>query len=268
MLGADGARIESNRTTGNGEAGIDLDFGNNGNLVRGNTATGNGTTGIEVGPNSTGNRLEGNTATGNTEFDLEDSNAAFPACPNTWRGNRFATDNEATAPGRAASARVGVNRHIGATNSGRRPDNMPGGRHPGPFCPGMPGPVRLHDLRGRGHGLRPASGHVRRHPFVWNLRGPSGAEPAELLVRGQHGAERLRGCRLPGWDRAGRSVRGALRVAWRDRRHSLLRRRSVRRLSAPWRHVSCRPALCWAAGGLVTTERQRGLQVRELSEGG
>jgi hypothetical protein len=37
----------------------------------------------------------GNQATGNGEADLVDQR--FPACVSTWRGNRFATDNETGA---------------------------------------------------------------------------------------------------------------------------------------------------------------------------
>lgn len=101
-----GARIEGNTIAGNGSAGIDMeDSGTSGNLVRGNRVTGNDDNGIEVSGGD-GNRFEGNTATGNgadgSGFDLVDLNLdeGFffpdppPGCVNTWRGNRFATDNE------------------------------------------------------------------------------------------------------------------------------------------------------------------------------
>jgi parallel beta-helix repeat protein len=106
--GITGARIEGNTASGNGGEGIGLTNNVDGNLVRGNTANGNGEEGIHLSPSSggaTGNRLEGNTATGNGtngggDPDLFDGN--LPACVNTWRGNKFVTDNEqgaAAGPG-------------------------------------------------------------------------------------------------------------------------------------------------------------------------
>jgi parallel beta-helix repeat protein len=96
---AKGARVAGNTVTGNVDDGIDLQGGEvDDSLVRGNTITGNGDNGIVVDAGSTGNRLAGNRATGNGGPDLEDVNLpANPpsACPNAWRGNRFATDNEA-----------------------------------------------------------------------------------------------------------------------------------------------------------------------------
>ena len=104
--GGSGARIEGNTVTGNRSDGIDVeDSDTKGNLFRGNRLTGNGGSGIEV--SAVNNRFEGNTATGNDtdgsgEADLVDLNLEegfffpdpAPGCVNTWRGNRFVTDNE------------------------------------------------------------------------------------------------------------------------------------------------------------------------------
>jgi hypothetical protein len=46
---------------------------------------------------ATGNLLEGNRATGNANTDLVDFNLPQD-CVNTWRGNRFVTDNEGDGP--------------------------------------------------------------------------------------------------------------------------------------------------------------------------
>jgi len=94
LSGSTGARVEGNTWTGNGYDGIDLD-GAYGTRVGDNTITGNSRVGINVDSNSTGNRLEGNRASGNI-FDLADEN--HPACVNTWRGNKFVTDNEGDGP--------------------------------------------------------------------------------------------------------------------------------------------------------------------------
>jgi parallel beta-helix repeat protein len=91
-------RIESNTANGN-EDGIDLqDAGTgaeNGRIV-GNTTNNNTDNGIDVFAGWTGNRIEGNRATGNSNPDLNDDN--LPDCVNTWRGNRFVTDNEGDGP--------------------------------------------------------------------------------------------------------------------------------------------------------------------------
>jgi parallel beta-helix repeat protein len=106
LLDGTGTRVESNTATGNGDDGIRLQTDADGNLVRGNTLTGNGGNGIELDSGATDNLLEGNRATGNGtgtdvgEFDLADENLDDdpPACVNTWRGNRFVTDNEGDGP--------------------------------------------------------------------------------------------------------------------------------------------------------------------------
>lgn len=97
-----GMRVAGNTARGNGLAGLSLGTGSvDDNLVQGNTTQDNGGGGIEVVEGAVGNRLEGNRATGNTPFDLIDENLDLvpPACANTWRRNRFATDNEGDGPG-------------------------------------------------------------------------------------------------------------------------------------------------------------------------
>lgn len=64
--------------------------------VPGHTVTGNDSSGIEVGPSSTGDRPEGDRASDAGDVDLTDENP--PACVNTWRANRFATDGEGDGP--------------------------------------------------------------------------------------------------------------------------------------------------------------------------
>lgn len=97
-----GARVVGNTATGNGDDGIDLTFSSADNFISGNVVTGNLGSGIDVVDGSRGNRLVGNLATGNDadpngDRDLFDGNVRSiepTVCPNTWRGNRFATDNE------------------------------------------------------------------------------------------------------------------------------------------------------------------------------
>jgi parallel beta-helix repeat protein len=95
----EGNTANGNATDGFGGAGIDLDSGDVDNgRVRGNTTSNNNRNGIEVNFRATGNLLEGNRATGNANTDLVDFNLP-QACVNTWRGNRFVTDNEGDGPG-------------------------------------------------------------------------------------------------------------------------------------------------------------------------
>jgi parallel beta-helix repeat protein len=94
------ARIAANTVTGNGDDGIDLQgAAADSNRVQGNKTIGNDDNGIVVDAGSTGNHFEGNQATGNPGLDLEDVNLPANPCPNTWRGNRFVTDNEGNGPG-------------------------------------------------------------------------------------------------------------------------------------------------------------------------
>lgn len=103
LLRTTGARVEGNTATGNADDGIELVSDSTGNLIRGNAATDNLGGGIDVADRSTGNRLVGNTATGNDadgdgfDRDLDDRNITGRGCVNTWRANRFATDNEVGA---------------------------------------------------------------------------------------------------------------------------------------------------------------------------
>lgn len=103
--GTSGARVEGNVATGNGDDGIELITSSNGNLIRSNVVTGNGGSGIDVAFGSTNNRLLRNLATGNnadgvgSDDDLADRNINR-GCLNTWRDNRFATDNEGDGPRR------------------------------------------------------------------------------------------------------------------------------------------------------------------------
>lgn len=100
-----GARVVGNTATGNGDDGLDLSFRSADNLIQGNAFTGNLGSGIDVVDQSTGNRLVGNLATGNDadpngDRDLFDGNVRSDeptVCLNTWRANRFATDNEVGA---------------------------------------------------------------------------------------------------------------------------------------------------------------------------
>ena len=97
-VGCDGCELVGNRTAGNRGGGIVLSA-STGARVDGNTATGNRGSGIEVGPGATGNRLAGNRAIGNAGLDLTGENLSADPCPNAWRDNRFATDNEGDGPG-------------------------------------------------------------------------------------------------------------------------------------------------------------------------
>lgn len=90
-----GCLVAGNRASGNGNIGIHFVGSGPNTRVTGSTATDNQAAGIGLFAGSTGDRLTGNLATGNGEFDLIDNN--LPACVNTWRGNRFATDNETGA---------------------------------------------------------------------------------------------------------------------------------------------------------------------------
>lgn len=100
-----GARVVGNLATDNGDDGLDLSFRSADNLIQGNAFTGNLGSGIDVVDQSTGNRLVGNLATGNDadpngDRDLFDGNVRSDeptVCLNTWRNNRFATDNEVGA---------------------------------------------------------------------------------------------------------------------------------------------------------------------------
>jgi parallel beta-helix repeat protein len=96
--GCDGCAITGNQLAGN--EGDGLEFEGTGAQIKGNQATGNGGGGITVEVGGEGSQLKGNEATGNGRFDLEDFNLSErtpPACVNTWRGNRFAADNETGA---------------------------------------------------------------------------------------------------------------------------------------------------------------------------
>jgi len=100
-----GARVVGNTATDNGDDGFDISFGSADNLVSGNVVTGNLGSGIDVVDGSRGNQFVGNLATGNDadpngDRDLFDGNVRSDeptVCPNTWRANRFATDNEVGA---------------------------------------------------------------------------------------------------------------------------------------------------------------------------
>lgn len=100
-----GARVAGNTATGNGDDGLDVSFSSADNVVQGNAFTGNLGSGIDVVDGSRGNQFVGNLATGNDadpngDRDLFDGNIRSddPAvCLNTWRANRFATDNEVGA---------------------------------------------------------------------------------------------------------------------------------------------------------------------------
>jgi len=95
--GCAGCRIVGNRTNGNEEDGIDVLSSPDARIIR-NTATDNGFDGIAIVEGSTGDRLKRNRAAGSGHFDLYDGN--LPTCVNTWRRNRFTTDNEGDGPGR------------------------------------------------------------------------------------------------------------------------------------------------------------------------
>jgi parallel beta-helix repeat protein len=101
-----GCQVVGNRVSDN-TVGILVAGGGLNTQISGNTITGNGDAfGIEVARGTAGVRLTGNVVTDNGAADLYDGNldptAGTPACVNTWRGNRFTTDNEtgaASGPG-------------------------------------------------------------------------------------------------------------------------------------------------------------------------
>jgi parallel beta-helix repeat protein len=89
-----GCQVVNSQANDTGNIGIHLIDSTN-TWVFGNTTTGNQLAGIGLFGGSTGNRVANNVATGNGAFDLVDQNV--PTCVNTWRRNRFVTDNESGA---------------------------------------------------------------------------------------------------------------------------------------------------------------------------
>jgi parallel beta-helix repeat protein len=90
-----GCQVVNSRANDTGNIGIHLTDSTN-TWVFGNTTAGNQFAGIRlIGGGSAGVRVANNVATGNGEFDLLDQNV--PTCVNTWRRNRFVTDNESGA---------------------------------------------------------------------------------------------------------------------------------------------------------------------------
>ncbi|MGI9323689.1 MAG: right-handed parallel beta-helix repeat-containing protein [Pseudomonadales bacterium] len=87
------ATITGNTANYNGDNGIVMLDGANGNLIRGNEFVGNTNFGIASGSFTNNfpvdNLIQGNTAVDNGNADVADFD---PACANTWKSNTFATE--------------------------------------------------------------------------------------------------------------------------------------------------------------------------------
>lgn len=84
------ATVTGNVANGNGDGGILLFSGANGNTVRGNEVTGNANWGIIAGSftdnHPVDNLIQGNTVLDNDFVDVSDFT---PVCTNTWKSNTF-----------------------------------------------------------------------------------------------------------------------------------------------------------------------------------